>query len=167
MAEINHSVLEAYFKQIAANLKGINDYFRMDLTEITGAFRSSANFPCLLAESHESDLGDSSIQQTINNRTFAFTVYFKPAKKDYDDQNLKLTESEIFGYKIIARMKHDSTIKGHFLYNHFKVENVTNHKVGPVFNEKLYGYRFVGSIKAHQPLKVNPADWEDNPTICQ
>jgi len=167
VTEINHSVLDAYFKQIAANFKGIKDYFRMDLTEIQGAFRSSADFPCLLAESHDGDLGDSSIQQTINNRTFAFTVYFKPEKDDYDDQNLKLTQSEIFGFKIIARMKHDATIKGHFLHNHFKAETVKNHKVGPIFKEKLYGYRFTGEIKAHQPLIVDPNDWEDTPTICQ
>jgi len=164
---INHSVLVAYFKYLADNLIGVNDFFRMNLMEIQGAFRSTAKFPCLVIEAHDGDYSGSNVMQSVNDRTFAFTVYAKPKKDDFDDQDTQLTLSEILGKKILARMRHDATLSSHFLYNHFKASNVSYSKVGPIFNEKLYGYRFVGSITAPEPLIVNPADWEDSPVICE
>ena len=166
-AIINHSILTAYFKYLATNLIGVNDFFRMDLTEIQGAFRSTAAMPCLVIEAHEGDYGDSNLMQSVNNRSFAFTVYTKPKTGDYEDQDIQLTLSESLGKKIAARMRHDSFLKTHFLYNNFNVSSIKYHKIGPVFNEKLYGYRFTGELNAHEPLIVNPDDWADTPVICQ
>jgi len=166
-AIINHTVLTAYFKNIATHLVGINDFFRMDLTEIQGAFRSTATFPCLVIEAHEGDYGDSNTMQTVNNRTFAFTVYTKPQTGDYEDQDNCLNISETLGKKILARMRHDAKTPEHFLHNNFKVEECSYAKVGPIFNERLYGYRFIGNISAHEPLIVNPLDWTDVPVVCQ
>jgi len=163
---INHQQLVNYFSQLASNLNDINSFFRMDLTEIMGSFRSSAEFPCMVIESHEGDFGDSNRMQSVYNITWAFTIYTKPLKADYTDQNLKLSTAEEIGIKLLARMRHDATLPSHILYNRFKIENVTCAKVGPVFNEQLYGYRFLGSIKVHQPLTVNTDDWADSPTPC-
>lgn len=164
--DINHKIITDYFEYLAANHKSIASYFRMDLTEIQGAFRSTANVPCLVLESHEGDLSASSRQQTVNDRTFAFTIYTKPRHGDYDEQNQKLSDAETIGLSIIARMKHDATLPAHFLYNKFLVETVSYAKVGPVFNERLYGYRFVGSIMGNEPLKVDVNDWLDAPVLC-
>lgn len=166
MAAVSHSVLIDYWKHIKDNLNGLEDFFRMDLSEIKGAFRSSANFPCLVAESHESDFGNSKTNQSVNNRTFAFTVYYNPESGNFLEQNEMLDLSEAMGLKIIARMRHDATIKTHFLFNRFKVENVKSHKVGPVFNEQLYGYRFTGEISGAQSLIVAAHDWEDIDEDC-
>lgn len=163
---INHQTLVNYFSQLASNLNDVQSFFRMDLTEIMGAFRSTANFPCMVIESHEGDFSDSNTMQSVYNITWAFTIYTKPKKADYDSQNAQLSTAEEIGLKILARMRHDATQPAHLLYNRFKIENVSCAKVGPVFNEQLYGYRFIGTIKLHQPLTVNPADWGDNPTIC-
>lgn len=163
---VNHQTLVDYFSNIADTLNDINGFFRMDLTEIQGAFRSTVEFPCLVIESHDGDFGNSNVMQSVNNRTFAFTVYTNPEYQDYDDQNLKLASAEDIGIKILARMRHDATVKNHILHNKFKVETVTYAKVGPIFNEQLYGYRFIGGIQLTEPLTVNPADWSDNPTIC-
>ncbi|MGB5821463.1 MAG: hypothetical protein WBG90_18415 [Saonia sp.] len=166
MSIVSHAIIVGYFTDLANNLIALNDFFRMDLTEIQGAFRSKADLPCLVLESHEGDFSDSNVQSSVNARTFAFTVYDKPGKGDYDDQNTKLNSAEEIGLKIIARMKHDSSLPDHFLYNRFKVEDINYSKVGPVFNERLYGYRFVGEIKGNEPLRVDPADWLDGPSIC-
>lgn len=155
-----------YFEQIATNLKDLNGFFRMDLVEIQGSFRSNAQFKCLVLESHEGNFESSNTQQSVNDRTFAFTIYDKPRKNDFDDQNLKLSECEAAGLKVIARMRHDAFQPNHFLYNKFFVETVSYAKVGPVFTEGLYGYRFIGSIKGHESLKLNPTDWNDDPTVC-
>lgn len=163
---VSHQSLVDYFQNIATQLIGLEDFFRMDLTEIQSAFRSTAKLPCLVLESHEGSLEDSNTQTNINDRTFAFTVYLKPKNGDYDDQNMKLDTAEKLGLKIIARMRYDSNRPGNILHNRFKVNTVTYAKVGPVFNERLYGYRFIGSIKGLETLKLNPADWSDTPELC-
>lgn len=163
---LNHTTLTNYFQQLATNLKDINSFFRMDMVEIQGAFRSTATFPCMVSESHEGNFNNSTIMQSVNTITFAFTIFTKPAKADFDDQNLKLGDAETIGLKIIARMRHDATIPNHILYNKFKVETLQYAKIGPTFNEQLYGYRFIGTIRGHEPLVVNPADWNDVPSIC-
>ncbi len=165
--DIDHNILVTYFKYLADNYILLKGFFRMDLTEIQGAFRSKADFPCMVLESHEGDLGKSSKQSTVNDRTFAFTIYTKPKKADYDNQNEKLALAEQIGLAIIARMKHDATVKDHLIYNKFLVADVSYAKVGPVFNEQLYGYRFIGSIAGAEPLKYNKEDWLDNPDKCE
>lgn len=163
---VNHQTILDYFSNIAETLNDLNGFFRMDLTEIQGSFRSNTKFPCMVLESHEGDFGDSNVMQSVNNRTIAFTIYTKPEHQNYTDQNTKLATAEEIGLKILARMRHDAATPGNILYNNFKIETITYAKVGPVFNEQLYGYRFIGSIKTHKALTINPNDWSDNPTTC-
>lgn len=166
MAAISHSIIIAYFKNLQEKLIGVEDFFRMDLSEIQGSFRSSANLPCLTAESHESDFSNSRTNQSVHSRNFAFTVWYKPELGNFNQQNQMLDESEAMGLKIIARMRQDATDKNHFLFNKFKVENVKNQKVGPTFNEQLYGYRFTGEISGTQSLIVSADDWTDIDNVC-
>ncbi|WP_421811747.1 hypothetical protein [Flagellimonas sp.] len=166
MNDINHLILVNYFKGLAENHSDIQGFFRMDLTEIMGSFRNSAPFPCLVMESHDGDFGESNVQSTVNTRGFAFTIYTNPDRKDYEDQNEKLSESEVIGLQVISRMKHDASVEGHFLFNKFKVSSVKYGKVGPVFSEKLYGYRFEGEIMGSEPLVFDTSIWSDDPTKC-
>jgi len=166
MIPINHLEIVNYFKTLAKNSKHIESFFRMDLREIKGSFRSKANFPCMVLESHEGDLGKSSRSEAVNQRTFAFTIYENPKREDFEDQNKKLSECETIGLKVIARMRQEGMTPKHLLYNRFKIETVTYMKVGPVFSEKLYGYRFVGSFDGFESLKVNPDDWCDEIDVC-
>tara|TARA_R110002096_G_C14661308_1_gene728008 strand:+ start:11761 stop:12258 length:498 start_codon:yes stop_codon:yes gene_type:complete len=163
---ITHSTIINYFKNIQTNLNGLEDFFRMDLSEIKGAFRSSANFPCMVAESFDIDFAKSQVNQSVTDKAFAFTIYYNPENENFDEQNTFLDLSEKMGYKVIARMKHDAADKTHFLFGRFKAETVRGHKVGPVFNERLYGYRFTGEITAPTPLIVDAADWEDIDAVC-
>ena len=163
---ISHTTIIAYFKDLQTKLNGLEDFFRMDLSEIQGAFRSSANFPCLVLESHEIDLGDSNFNQSVANRTFAFTVYFNPESGNFNEQNEMLDLSEMMGLKIIARMRHDTRLPESVIYNHFKVNSVKAHKVGPLFNEHLYGYRFSGEFVAASSVAVSADDWNDIDSVC-
>lgn len=163
---VNHQTILDYFSNIAATLNDLNGFFRMDLTEIQGSFRSNTKFPCLVLESLEGDFGDSNHMQSVNTRTIAFTIYQNPKHQNYNDQNTKLASAEEIGLKILARMRHDAATPNHLLYQKFKVENTTYGKVGPIFNEQLYGYRFTVIVKTHTPLTINVEDWSDNPTTC-
>jgi len=167
MSDINHQVLVEYFGSLADGHKGISGFFRMDLTEIMGSFRKGFGFPCMVLESHDGDLGESSRTATSNNRGFAFTIYENPKKDNPDDQNAKLSSCEVIGLQVIARMKHDEAQEGHFLNGKFKVASVKYAKVGPIFSEKLYGYRFEGEISGSEPLFFDPTLWSDNPVKCE
>lgn len=163
---LNHSILVNYFKQLATNLNDLDGFFRMDLKEILDSFRSLDNFPCMVVESHEGDFSNSNTQQSVNTITWAFTIYTNPQHDDYNEINTKLTTAEEIGIKILARMRHDATQPNHVLFRRFKLEDVAYSKIGPVFNEHLYGYRFTGQITIHEPLTINPEDWADTPTTC-
>ena len=163
-----HSVIIAYFRQLNKNLKdfGENSFFRIDLKEIEGAFRSGISFPAMAVESADLDGGDSAPTNSVIGRAFFFTVYMNPKKTDYDGQDAAIDLCEKIGWKIIARMRKDSFDSDHFLYDKFKVSSVSAIKVGPLFTQHLYGYRFGGIISGEESLKVDPADWDDIDSIC-
>ena len=82
------------------------------------------------------------------------------------EQNEMLDQCERLGLKIIARMRYDARQPGHLLHNRFKVSSVKWMKVGPLFTEELYGYRFTVEIEGGESLKVQADDWADIDTVC-
>lgn len=165
---MTHEPIIDYFKYCNEQLVDFSEdsFFRMDLSEITGSFRRGITFPALVVESPEGDMDNSSLSSSVIGRVFAFTVYDKHKKGDFQDQNQKLDNCEKIGLKIIARMRHDARNPDHLLYNRFKVNTVNFVKVGPVFSEHLYGYRFTGVIEAEESLLVKPEDWNDINQVC-
>lgn len=163
-----HAVIIDYFRQLNAALVdfGQASFFRMDLTEIEGGFRTNISFPAMAVESPDLDGQDSAPTNSVIGRAFFFTIYMNPKRKDYDAQDTAIDLCERIGWKIIARMRKDSFDPTHFLYNKFKVSSVSAIRVGPVFTEHLYGYRFGGIISGEESLKVDPADWTDIDSIC-
>lgn len=168
MTKPTHSVIIDYFRQLNKNLRdfGENSFFRIDLKEIEGGFRSGITFPAMAVESPDLDGQDSDITNSVIGRAFFFTVYMDPKKNDYDDQDTAIDLCEKIGWKLIARMRKDATDPNHFLYDKFKVSTVSAIKVGPLFTQHLYGYRFGGLISGNESLKVDPADWDDIDSIC-
>jgi len=64
-------------------------------------------------------------------------------------------------------MRYDSTQSGNILYRLFDIAQVSLHKIGPVYTDGLYGYRFEIALKPDKAnFKVNPADWEDIESVC-
>lgn len=166
--EPTHKPIIDYFENINLKLKdfGENSFFRMDLTEIQGKIRSGINFPALAVESPDGDAEKSIDQNSVISRMFAFTVYMNPEKENYNEQNEMVDLCEIIGKKILARMRYDARIPEHLLFNKFKVSSAKWIKVGPIFTEGLYGYRFTGIIEGNEPLKVDPEDWDDINSTC-
>lgn len=165
---MTHKTLIDYFESLNTLLVdfGENSFFRMDLSEITGAFRSGITFPAMAVESPDGDLEDTSNNNSVLGKDFAFTVYKKPTSGNYEEQNQFLDDCETIGLKIIARMRYDAMDNDHFLYNRFDPSTVNYIKVGPIFNENLFGYRFTGKIKGSKSLQINPEDWSDLNSPC-
>lgn len=165
---MTHEPHIAYFENLNAKLVDFAEksFFRMDLSEITGAFRKGITFPAMTVESPEGDAEGSSKNNSVINRTGAFTVWEKPQTGNFADQTEKIDDCEKIGLKIIARMRLDSANHASPLYNKFEASSVRWIKVGPIFNEGLYGYRFTFNIAGSESLKVDPADWSDIEEVC-
>ena len=163
-----HKPIIDYFESLNTNLVDFQDksFFRIDLDELFGSFRSGISFPCMTVESPEGDAAESNVSNSVIGRAPAFTIYQKPQRGNYQQQTEMLDECERIGLKIIARMRHDARIPEHLLYNRFLASSVKWVKVGPVFSELLYGYRFSFEIKDNEALKVNPEDWSDIDSVC-
>lgn len=163
-----HKPLLDYFENINSNLKDFPDksFFRMDIEEIFGAFRRGINMPAMSVESPEGEATKSSPSNNFIGRTFAFNIMAMPKKGDFEEQNRIIDQCEQIGWKIIARMRFDNTDPKSLIYNKFKVSSVRFHKIGPLFNEELYGYRFTGEIGSSESLQVNKDDWEDLDRDC-
>tara|TARA_R110002050_G_scaffold102910_1_gene211835 strand:+ start:169 stop:666 length:498 start_codon:yes stop_codon:yes gene_type:complete len=143
-----------------------NSFFRMDLAEITGAFRKGITFPAMTVESPEGDGEGSTKNNSAINRTCAFTVWEKPQTGNFAAQTEKIDDCEKIGLKLIARMRLDCANPESPLFNKFDVASVRFIKIGPIFNEGLYGYRFTFNIAGSESLKVDPADWSDIEEVC-
>lgn len=151
---------KAYFKNLATSHKQIHGFFRMNLSEIQGYFRKGIELPALVLESYDGGIGGSKISTDIN-RGFAFTIYLKPAANNFDAEDEKLSIAERIGLEIIARMHLDSFNPESLLFNQFDKNTVEYHKVGPIFTEGFFGFRFFGEFKGLHSLKVDPNIWKD------
>lgn len=167
MAATHKPILD-YFQSLNEKLVDFpeDSFFRMDLEEIMGSFRSGINFPAMTVESPDGDAENSIGSNSVVGRLFAFTVFQNPTKGDFAQQNEMIDQCERIGLKIIARMRHDSFEKTHMLYNRFNANSVKWTKIGPLFNEELFGYRFTGIITGSESLNIDPADWSDIDTVC-
>lgn len=163
----SHNQIVAYLQNLATNNIHVNDFFRFNLNEIQGAMRKGISFPCLAIESHDGNFEGSTHNNSIEQKRFAFSILDKPKRGDFDDENTKLDACEIIGKEFLKRMRLDSLTDGSTIYKAFNIENVSYHKVGPLYNEHLYGYRFevpLNAIKVN--MQPNADNWSDINSIC-
>jgi hypothetical protein len=165
---MTHKIIIDYFEQLNLNLNDFaeNSFFRLDLREIEGAIRTGITYPCMAVESPDIDPSESTVNSSAIGRWFAFAVYMNPELDNQAEQTEMLDLCERICLKILARMRHDARIPEHPLYNKFLISSCSGMKIGPVFTEMLYGYRFTGMIKGSESLKVNAADWADIDLTC-
>lgn len=118
-------------------------------------------------ESHEGNFEGSSSHNSIESKSFAFSIMSKTQAGDYDGQNSVLDQAEIIGKQVLARIRLDATDPTHILYKLFDIARVSFHKIGPIYVDQLYGYRFEIPLKPNKVLaKVSPDDWTDIDEVC-
>lgn len=169
MSSITHAALINYIRNLVDQSVDIDvaNFFRMDISEVQGAMRTGVSYPAFAYESHEGNFEGSKSNNTVDNKTFAFTILKKPQLGNFDQQNEYLDDCEIIGKKFLARMRYDSAIVGNVIHNLFEAHTVNYHKVGPLYIDQCYGYRFEIALKPDKSsLKVNAADWNDLDMVC-
>jgi hypothetical protein len=158
---ITHNKIIAYFKDLAAQHKQLNGFYRFDLDEARSSLRTGIALPALFLESHSADLESQTNQvTTFNNRTISFLVLDRSKARDFDKVNDIRDTAESVILDIIARMKRDSKDRDHWLYNLFDVNSVVMDPGGPIFMD-LYGINCRLLLKNKETMVYNPEVWND------
>lgn len=163
-----HGFIVDYMQNLNSQLKDFpdNSFFRMDIDEIFDGFRAGINFPAMSIESPEGDTKGSQVSASVISRTFAFTILQNPEKTNYAEQNQMLDQCERIGLKILSRLRYDNTQMNNVLHQKVDLTGFSWVKVGPIFDEELYGYRFTVHLTGNESLKLDPDDWKDIDSIC-
>ena len=102
-----HSKIVEFHKAIATAHKGINGFYRFDITELTNKLRSGVQTPVLMLESHSTDLAPNANKTvTFANRRISFLLMNFAGKTDnYDLKEQVLDELEVIALDICTYLK--------------------------------------------------------------
>lgn len=155
-----HSQIIEFHKKIAAAHIGINDFYRFDVNELIGQFRSGIKTPTLLLESHSSELeSHTKMVSNFSSIKVSFILLdFAGQKNDFDKQNEVLDRLENIALDIVSYLVTQNKTNGSWLFGMFDINSVKIEKVGPAF-DNMYGWNVIYSLKNHEPMIFNPDKW--------
>ncbi|EKF56248.1 hypothetical protein I215_01958 [Galbibacter marinus] len=164
---ITHKQIVDYMKGLHDNNTSTKSFYRFNISEIQGSIRSNIDYPCIALESPEGDFSGSRSNNSLDNKLFAFSILDKPVQGDYSDEDIKLDNCERIGKKFLSRMRYDSRIQNSLVFNLFHLSDTQYHKVGPIFTDRLYGYRFEIKLSNSKiDMLIDPEDWTDLDSRC-
>lgn len=164
---ITHKQIVDYMQDLHEKNISTKSFYRFNLAEIQGSIRSKIIYPCIALESPEGDFQGTTANNSLDNKLFAFSILDKPSQGDYTDEDLKLDNCERIGKQYLARMRHDARIKESLVFNIFNLSDTQYHKVGPIFTDRLFGYRFEIKLSNSKiNMQINPNDWTDLDNPC-
>jgi len=169
MPNISFLKIVNYLESLAEKHVDINDSYRWNISEVTGAFKKGIELPVMLIDSVETQTkGDKT--KTIHDNSIAFTIIGKPNTKtgnldNYEAQNLVLDFCQGICFDMETLILFDSEqVKDqngnkNWLYGRVEKNSFHHFKVGPIFSEGLYGYRCELKIKNQLSTIPNPDKW--------
>lgn len=164
MSRKTHNQVVEFHKSIATAHVEIKGFYRFDVAEIIGQFRSGVKTPALLLESHSSDLeSQTKMVSNFNSRKISFILLdFAGKSGNFDKQNEVLDNLENITLDIISYLVTQNKTNGSWLFGMFDINTVQIEKVGPIF-DNMYGWNVIYSLKNHESMVFNPAKWNFNP----
>lgn len=164
---MTHNNLLDYFKNLVTLNADLKSFYRLDITEIQGAMRNGIEYPALAIESHEIAFTGSTANNSLKDVSFAFTILHKPEQQSFDQENNALNLCEEIGTEILKRLRYDAVTPNSPLYQAFELSTITGHKVGPIYVDQLFGYRFEIPLKPKKiDMKITPDKWSDIDQPC-
>ena len=166
MPRITHSEIVAFHKTIADAHVGIKGFYRFDMNEIIGQFRSGVPTPALLLESHSSDLeSQTKMVSNFNSRKISFLLLdFAGKAGNFNKQNEVLDSLENIALDIVSYLVTQNKTNGSWLFGMFDINSVQIEKVGPIF-DNMYGWNVIYSLKNHESMVFDATKWNFNPEI--
>lgn len=164
MPRKTHSEIINFHKNIAAAHVGINGFYRFDMNEIIGQFRSGVPTPALLLESHSSEL-ESATKMISNFNSFRISfllIDFAGKVGDFDKQNEVLDRLENIALDIVSYLVKENKTNGSWLFGMFDINSVRIEKIGPLF-DNMYGWNIIYALKNHESMVFDAEKWNFNP----
>lgn len=164
MLRKTHKEIVKFHKDIAKYHVDIKGFYRFNVNEIIGQFRSGIQTPALLLESHSSELeSQTKMVSNFNKRCISFLILdFAGQPNDFDKQDQVLDDLEHIALDIPSYFAQLNKTKDSFLFNAFDINNYKYEKVGPLF-DNMYGWNILYNFKNHESMVLNPAKWNFNP----
>jgi len=164
MPRKTHSEIVKFNEDIATAHVDIKGFYRFDMNEIIGQFRSGVSTPAFLLESHSSDLeSQTKMVSNFNSRKISFLLLdFAGKAGNFDKQNEVLDRLENIALDIISYLVTQNKTNGSWLFGMFDINSVKIEKVGPIF-DNMYGWNVLYELKNHEPMVLNPEKWNFEP----
>lgn len=161
MSRKTHSQVVSFHKGISTAYKGINGFYRFNISEITGQFRSGIKTPALLLESHSNQLeSQTKMVSNFNAKSISFIVIdFAGKAGEFDKQELVLDQTENIALDIISFLVYQHKLNGSWLFGMFDINSVKIEKVGPIF-DNMYGWNVIYTLKNPEPMTFDPEKWD-------
>lgn len=170
MPRVSYNTIINYLESLAVNHNDIASSYRWNVSDITGAFRKGVALPVMLIDPIENHpQGDAT--KVINGNMTAITILGKPGTPttqidSYAQQNIVLNNSYEICLDVMKRILSDAqkvNINGskNWMYGMVDPESIQILNVGPVFSERLFGYRMEIVFKNTESLIVDPLKWAD------
>lgn len=170
---IGFKLIVSYLENLGILHTEVNKTFRWNSNEINNALPSGVALPLMLVDAptkSESKAGKASA--TFNRHTCAFTILGKPGMSTaqftaYIRQNEVIASCEAICDEIQNRIEADNLVykfsngDRNWLYGLLVEASFEGFKVGPVFSDRLYGYRVEFALRSKRCKKVDPEKWED------
>lgn len=159
--KIDPAKLLAFHQEIATKHKSINGFYRFNLNEIEGQFRSGIQTPALLMMS-QSNVLSSNTNKTVNFNTNSMSILildFGGVPNDYDKENLVLNDTYYLAMDVVSYLVKQNKNSNSFLHMLFDVDSVRIEKVGPIF-DNMFGWNVMYDLKNHEPFCFDEDKWE-------
>jgi hypothetical protein len=172
MPRVSYNTIIEYLDFLASNHVNIADSYRWNVSDISGAFRKGVALPVMLIDPIENHPQGDAVK-IINDNMTAITILGKPntttAQLDsYSQQNIVLNYTYELCLDVMKRILSDAqkiTINGskNWMYGMVDVSSFHILNIGPVFTDRLYGYRMEIVFKNTESLIVDESKWNDLP----
>lgn len=152
--------LLAFHQEIVTKHKNINGFYRFNLNEIEGQFRSGIETPALLMMSQSNALS-SNTNKVANFNTHNMSILildFAGAPNDFDKENEVLNETYYLAMDVVSYLVQQNKNPNSFLHMLFDVDTVRIEKVGPIF-DNMFGWNLLYDLKNHEPFCFEVDKW--------
>jgi len=170
---IGFKLIVSYLENLGILHTEVKKTFRWNSDEINNALPRGVALPLMLVDAPqkaESKVGKASA--TFNRHTCAFTILGKPGTSTaqfsaYVRQNEVIAYCEEICDQIQNRIEADQLVHSftngdrNWLYGLLIEASFEGFKVGPVFSDRLYGYRVEFALRSKRCKEVDFSKWED------
>lgn len=160
--KIDPDKLLQFHKEIAEKHKQLKGFYRFNLNEIEGQFRSGVQTPSLLMMS-QSNVLSSNPNKVANFNTHSMSILiieFAGKPNDFDKENTVLNDTYYIALDVVSYLVKENKNPQSFLYMLFDIATVRIEKVGPIF-DNMFGWNLLFDLKNHEPFCFEPEKWEE------